>query len=72
MKEIRVFKDGDSWTFVLPDFKNLQVSPAEIAHPNSEMNKRMDLIYHNLELSQKVCDAKEAIDALHQECRKVV
>lgn len=27
MEEMRVFKDGANWVFVLPDFVNLQVSP---------------------------------------------
>ena len=26
--EMRVFKDGDAWCFVLPDFQDLQVSPS--------------------------------------------
>ena len=26
--EMRVFKDGNAWCFVLPDFQDLQVSPS--------------------------------------------
>jgi hypothetical protein len=26
--EMRVFKDGDAWCFVLPDFQDLQASPS--------------------------------------------
>lgn len=68
--KMMVIKDGDHWVFVLPDFKNLQVSPAEIAHPDSVQNKSMDLIYRNLQLDQQVCNAKAAIDELHQQARK--
>jgi hypothetical protein len=71
MKEIKVFKDGDSWVFALPDFQNMQVSPCEIAYPNSQQNKQMDLIYRNLELDQQVCNAKSAIDKLHQKARQL-
>jgi hypothetical protein len=28
IKEMRVIKDGNCWCFVLPNFKNLQVSPS--------------------------------------------
>ena len=31
IKEMRVYKDGNAWCFVLPDFENLQVSPAVFA-----------------------------------------
>jgi hypothetical protein len=30
----------------------------------------MDLIYRNLELGKAVCNAKAAIDKLHQQARK--
>jgi len=70
MKEMKVFKDGDHWVFVLPDFQNFQVSPAEIAQTNSTQNAAMDLIYRNLELGKAVCNAKAAIDKLHQQARK--
>ena len=68
--KMMVIKDGDHWVFVLPDFKNLQVSPAEIADKNSFQNQSMDLIYRNLQLDQQVCNAKAAIDALHQQARQ--
>jgi len=71
MKQMIVFKDGDQWIFALPDFKNLQVSPAEIAHVNSAQNKQMELIYRNLELDQKVCDVKSAIDSFHDMARNM-
>jgi hypothetical protein len=28
IKEMRVIKDGNAWCYVLPNFENLQVSPA--------------------------------------------
>ena len=68
--KMMVIKDGDHWVFVLPDFQNLQVSPAEIADKNSFQNQSMDLIYRNLQLDQQVCNAKAAIDALHQQARQ--
>ena len=68
--KMMVIRDGDHWVFVLPDFQNLQVSPAEIAHKDSTQNKAMDLIFRNLQLDQQVCNAKAAIDALHQQARK--
>ena len=69
MKEMKVFKDGDSWIFVLPDFQNLQVSPAEIAHKDSNQNMAMDLIYRNLELDNDALEAKRAIDVLKNKAR---
>lgn len=45
MEEMKVLKDGNTWVFVLPDFKNLQVSPAYFA---DEINVNIDDIYKEL------------------------
>jgi hypothetical protein len=44
-KEMRVFQDGNSWCFVLPDFINLQESPAVFL---DEGNISMDSIWELL------------------------
>jgi len=69
MKEMKVFKDGDQWIFALPDFKNMHISPCEIAQVKSQQNYQMDLSYRNLELDQEICNTKAAIDRLHQQVR---
>jgi uncharacterized protein YjfI (DUF2170 family) len=33
-EEMKVYKDGDKWIYVLPDFENLQVSPAVCEYQN--------------------------------------
>jgi hypothetical protein len=43
--EMRVFKDGNAWCFVLPNFENLQVSPAFF--PEDEMH--LDEIHEQLQ-----------------------
>lgn len=44
-KEMRVFQDGNCWCFVLPDFKNLQESPAVFTDPD---NVKLDEVYDEL------------------------
>jgi hypothetical protein len=44
-KEMRVFQDGNSWCFVLPNFINLQESPAVFI---DEGNTSMDSIWELL------------------------
>ena len=44
-KEMRVFKDGDAWCFVLPSFDNLQISESVWL---DEEDTNMDLIYDEL------------------------
>jgi hypothetical protein len=46
MDEMKVFKDGDSWCFVLPDFIDLQNSPSYWPE-NNEIN--LDEIYKKLQ-----------------------
>jgi hypothetical protein len=48
MPEMKIFKDGNAWCFVLPDFENLQVSPAVF----SKLDNELDKIYSEL-LDQK-------------------
>jgi len=45
IKEMRVFKDGDAWCFVLPSFENLQTSESVWL---DESDTNMDLIYDEL------------------------
>jgi len=45
IKEMRVFKDGDAWCFVLSDFKNLQESPSAWL---DETDTNMDIIHEQL------------------------
>lgn len=45
IKEMRVFKDGDAWCFVLPSFENLQVSESVWLN---ESDTNMDVIYEEL------------------------
>jgi hypothetical protein len=45
IKEMRVIKDGNCWSFVLPDFVNLQESPAVFY---DEGNTDMDSIWEEL------------------------
>jgi hypothetical protein len=45
IKEMRVYKDGNAWCFVLPDFENLQVSPAVFT---DEGDTDIDAIYEQL------------------------
>ena len=66
---MRVFKDGDRWIFVLPDFKNLQESPAEVADVASQQNGSMDLIYKNLITGRDFTIAMSAIDRIVKRTR---
>jgi hypothetical protein len=45
IQEMSVIKDGNAWCFVLPDFENLQVSPAVFT---DEGNTDIDAIYEQL------------------------
>jgi len=49
MEEMKVFKDGNAWCFVLPDFENLQIGPA--CFSNDEVYS-LDGIYEDL-INQK-------------------
>jgi len=44
---MRVFKDGDSWVFVLPNFENLRVSPS-VWFSDREESEALDNIYKKL------------------------
>jgi len=47
MEEMKVFKDGTAWAFVLPDFENLQVSPS-VWFSDREESEALDDIYKQL------------------------
>jgi hypothetical protein len=44
-EEMRVFRDGNCWCFVLPDFEDLQNSPVVFSDPG---DTDMDAIYEQL------------------------
>lgn len=50
IKEMKIIKDGNSWCFVLPDFENLQVSPAFFTEGfrDMELEYELDNIYNIL------------------------
>jgi len=49
MPEMKVFKDGDSWFFALPDFVNFQIGPASFSN---DCVYSLDEVYEDL-LNQK-------------------
>lgn len=49
-KEMKVYKDGNAWCFVLPDFKNLQASPAVFI---DEVVIKLDQVYAELQEQKK-------------------
>ena len=51
IEEMRVFRDGNCWCFVLPDFVDLQNSPAVFSDPG---DISMDEIYEQLTGENKI------------------
>lgn len=48
IKEMRVFKDGDAWAFVLTDFENLQVSESFWIDAGSDIHNAIEDVYETL------------------------
>jgi len=70
-KEMRVFKDGNAWAFVLPGFKDLQVSESFWIDEGSDMYHALEDVYETLTNEDMSTAKKDWEDSIYKQAEEV-